>query len=245
MAFCSSCGAQLEGGSRFCVKCGADQAAKAGSTPVAAAAPQPPPPQAAVPPHQAQPFAGVPPQYPPPPTGQPFAGMPPQYPPSQTPMPVIMGAPPAAPAGNKTAVYVVLAAAILYGFYYIGTHDQNQNQGTAPAGQTQPAPPGPGGNNQAIVAQQQFLNPSYNAVNGYIQVSQAQWMNGSNVALAAAGLGCEQLDANGQGLAQNQATLTGPAQPGQTVAVPTFQLGAVVQGAAKVNCTITAVTPAN
>ena len=40
MAFCSSCGAQLAGDERFCVKCGADQTAKA-------AAPIPPPPYAA------------------------------------------------------------------------------------------------------------------------------------------------------------------------------------------------------
>ncbi len=95
------------------------------------------------------------------------------------------------------------------------------------------------------MAAQQFLNPSYNAVNGYVQVSQAQWLNGSNTAIAAAGLGCEQLDANGQGLTQDQVTLTGPAQPGQTLSLPTFQIGAVAQGAAKVDCKITAVTPAN
>jgi hypothetical protein len=95
------------------------------------------------------------------------------------------------------------------------------------------------------VAAQQFLNPSYNAVNGQVQVSQAQWLNGSNTAIATAGLGCEQEDANGQGLTQDQVTLTGPAAPGQTLSLPTFQIGAVAQGAAKVDCKITAVTPAN
>jgi hypothetical protein len=38
MAFCNSCGAALEGDSRFCAKCGADQMAKVGGAPPPAAA---------------------------------------------------------------------------------------------------------------------------------------------------------------------------------------------------------------
>jgi hypothetical protein len=156
-----------------------------------------------------------------------------------------MGAPPQAPASNNNWLWgVIIVGAILYGLYYIGTHDQPAT-GTTPAPQTQPGAPGQGGANQALVAQQQFLNPSYNAVNGYVQVSQAQWMNGSNVTIQSATLGCEQLDANGQGLAQDPVTVTGPAPAGQTVTLRTFQIGAVAQGAAKVNCGFTAVTPAN
>ncbi len=165
-------------------------------------------------------------------------------------MPIIMGAPPgAAPANKNTLLYVILAAAILYGFYYIGTHDQSQTPGATP--QTQPGQqPGGGGGgggnqNQAIIAAQQFNEGSFNNVNGQIQVEQGTWLNGSNVALAAAMLGCEQMDGNGQNLAQDQITLTGPAQPGQTVNLPTFSIGATAQGAAKVNCKITAVETEN
>ena len=161
-----------------------------------------------------------------------------------------MGAPPGAmPAKNNTLLYVVIAAAVLYGLYYIGTHDQNQTPGPTPAPQTQPGQqPGGGGGgnqNQAIVAAQQFTEGSYNAVNGQIQVTQGQWLNGSNVPLAAAMLGCEQMDANGQNLTQDQVTLTGPAAPGATVTLPTFSIGAAAQGAAKVNCKITAVETEN
>jgi hypothetical protein len=257
MAFCSGCGAQMSSDERFCVKCGADQKAQAAGTPAVPVAA----PQAAIPPSvqrpmglppqyppqpPAQPFAGMPPQYPPQPPVQPFAGMPPQFPP-----PIVMGMPPGAQPASKNPVVWLIVAAVIFGFWYIGTHDKdNTTPGTAPTTQTQPGPGGGGGgggggNTQALVAAQQFLNPSYNAVNGQVQVSQAQWLNGSNTAIATAGLGCEQEDANGQGLAQDQVTLTGPAAPGQTLSVPTFQIGAVAQGAAKVNCKITAVTPAN
>jgi len=262
MAFCSSCGGQLEGNERFCVKCGADQTAKAGSAPaVQAAAPPAPAPPAAFPPTPVQPFAGMPSHYPPPRPVQPFAGMPPQYPPlppvqpftgvpPQYPPPVIMGAPPGAQPATKNPLMWLVAAGVIFGLWYIGTHDQNnQNPGTTPTPQTQPGQqPGGGGGgnqNQAIIAAQQFTEGSYNAVNGQIQVTQGQWLNGSNVALAAAELGCEQMDANGQNLAQDQVTLTGPAAPGATVTLPTFSIGAAAQGAAKVNCKITAVETQN
>jgi hypothetical protein len=245
MAFCSSCGSQLEGDGKFCVKCGADQTAKAGSPPAAVTAPPPaayaPPP----PPPPAQPFAGAPPQYPPPPPAQPFAGMPPQFPaPPPGQFPVIMGAPPAAPASKNPLIWLI-GAGVIFGLWYIGSHDQAQNP-PATAPQTQPGQPGGQGNqNQAIIAAQKFSEGGYNADNGQIQVTQGQWLNGSNVALAAAMLGCEQMDANGQNLAQDQVTLTGPAAPGATVTLPTFSIGAVAQGAAKVSCKITAVETEN
>ena len=251
MAFCSSCGGQLGDNGRFCEKCGADQTAKAVSPPAAVAAPPQaafPPQQPAIPPQPGQPFMGMPPQYPPPPPVQPFGGMPPQFP-----SPVIMGAPPGAPAAGKSPLMWLVAAGVVFGLWYIGTHDQNQTPGTTPTPQTQPGQqPGGGGGgggggnqNQAIIAAQTFTEGGYNAVNGQIQVTQGQWLNGSNVALAAAELGCEQMDANGQNLAQDQVTLTGPAQPGATVTLPTFSIGAEAQGAAKVNCKITAVETAN
>jgi hypothetical protein len=53
------------------------------------------------------------------------------------------------------------------------------------------------------------------------------------------------MDANGQNLTQDNVTLTGPAPAGGTVNLPTFSIGAAAQGAAKVNCKITAVETEN
>jgi hypothetical protein len=163
-----------------------------------------------------------------------------------------MGAPPgAAPAGKNPLTWLIVAGVVI-GLWYIGTHDKDntQNPGTTPPAQTQPGPGGGGGGgggNQdpAVLAAQKFNAGSYNAVNGQIQVTQGQWMNGSNVALQAAQLGCQQNDANGQGLTQDSVTLPGPAPAGGTVNLPTFTIGAEAQGAAKVDCKITAVTAAD
>jgi len=165
-----------------------------------------------------------------------------------------MGAPPGAQPASKNPLLWLVAAGVIFGLWYIGTHDKDntQNPGGTPTGQTQPGPGGGGGGgggggnqNQAIIAAQKFTEGGYNAVNGQIQVTQGQWQNGSNVPLAAAQLGCEQMDANGQNLTQDQVTLTGPAAPGATVTLPTFSIGAAAQGAAKVNCKITAVETEN
>jgi hypothetical protein len=145
----------------------------------------------------------------------------------------------------------LIVAAVIFGLWYIGTHDKdsNQNPGGTPTGQTQPGPGGGGGGggnqNQAIIAAQKFTEGGYNAVNGQIQVTQGQWLNGSNIAVAAVKLGCEQFDANGQNLTQDQVTLTGPAPPGATVTLPTFSIGAAAQGVAKVKCAITDVETEN
>ncbi len=163
-----------------------------------------------------------------------------------------MGAPPGAQPASKNPLVWLIAAAVIFGLWYIGTHDKdNTNPGTSPTTQTQPGPGGGGGGggggnqDQAIVAAQKFTEGGYNGVNGQIQVTQGQWLNGSNVALQAAMLGCQQMDANGQNLTQNQVTLTGPAPPGATVNLATFSIGAEAQGAAKVNCKITAVETQN
>ncbi|MGB0082499.1 MAG: hypothetical protein WBP90_13320, partial [Terracidiphilus sp.] len=188
------------------------------------------------PPPPAQPFAGMPPQYPPPP-GQPFSGMPPQFPP-----PIIMGAPPGTPTAGKNPLTWVIVGAVIFGLWYIGTHDKDndQNPGGAPTTQTQPGPGGGGGGdqNQAIIATQKFSG-SYTESNGEVEVVQGRWQNGSNVAVASVTLACEQMDANGQNLAQSTKTLDGPAPPGAIQNVPTFSIGAAAQGVAKANCAIT------
>jgi hypothetical protein len=160
-----------------------------------------------------------------------------------------MGAPPGAQPASKNPLLWVVAAGVIFGLWYIGTHDNNQTPGTTPTPQTQPGPGGGGGGggnqNQAVVAAQKFTEGGYNAVNGQVQVTQGQWLNGSNVPVATAMLGCEQMDNNGQNLAQDQVTLTGPAAPGATVNLATFTIGAEAQGAAKVNCKITSVETQN
>lgn len=165
-----------------------------------------------------------------------------------------MGAPPGTQPASKNPLMWVIGAAVIFGLWYIGTHDKDntQNPGGTPTGQTQPGPGGGGGgggggnqNQAAVVAAQKFTEGGYNAVNGQIQVTQGQWLNGSDIPLAAATLGCEQMDANGQNLTQDVVPLTGPAAPGATVNLATFSIGAEAQGAAKVNCKITAVEAQN
>jgi hypothetical protein len=233
MRFCSSCGGQLEGDSHFCEKCGAAQPAQpAGAPAVQAAAPQAPAPQAAIPPPPAQPISVMPPQYPPAP-GQPFAGLPPQYPPPGQ-IPVIMGAPPGAQPASKNPVTWLIVAGVVFGLWYLGTHDQNQTPGTTPGAGSG----GGGGGNPAIIAAQKFSG-SYAEANGQVEVAQGRWQNGSNVPVASVTLVCEQMDPNGQNLAQSTKTLDGPAPPGAIQDVPTFSIGAVAQGVAKANCVIT------
>jgi len=243
MAFCGSCGAQLEGDSRFCVNCGADQTAHAGGAPAAVAAVP-----AANAPHPVPPVAGMAPQFVPPPG----------------PIPMMM---PPTPAKSHGWIWgLVIVGAILWGLWYIGTHNQ-QNPGQTPAPQAQPGTPGPqaqqpgqpqqpqqqsgyqqpggqGGGNPALVQAQQFAG-RWDGVNGYVQVSQAQWRNGSNVIMQSATLGCAQYAASGQVITQMQTTLNGPAQPGQTISFGPFQMGQMAQGLANVKCGIVGVNPAN
>ena len=268
MAFCSGCGGQLEGNERFCAKCGADQTAMAGGTPpVQAPPPQAPPAQAAFPPQPAQPYPAMPPQYPPQLSAagtdsrdghaagcsrkeqqvdldpnyrcrglvwslligthdqqqNPAPAPAPQTQPG-TPTPQAQpGAPtPQAQPGAPTP----------------------QAPPTTPTPQAQPGAPGQGGNNQALVAQQQ-LTCRWKAQNGSIEITQAQWKNGSAVTIQTAIMETQQVSAAGQIIAQNQSTLNGPVQPGQTVTLSSISMGATAQGVTQVNCGIVGVTPAN
>jgi hypothetical protein len=132
----------------------------------------------------------------------------------------------------------LIAAGVIFGLWYIGTHDNNTTTpGTTPPGQTQPG----GGGDQAVIAAQKFT-ASFNEVDGQVQATQGQWVNGSNVTVASITLTCEQMDNNGQNLAQSTNTMTGPAPPGSTNSVSTFSLGAAAQGVARAKCTVTGAT---
>jgi len=124
----------------------------------------------------------------------------------------------------------LVAAGVLVGLWYIGTHDNNS---PTPGQQ-----PGGGGGNQAVLSAQKFT-ASFNEVNGQIQVTQGQWTNGSNVTVASITLGCVQMDANGQNLVQSTHTISGPAPPGAVSSVSTFAMGDAAQGVAKARCDIT------
>jgi hypothetical protein len=96
------------------------------------------------------------------------------------------------------------------------------------------------------VQQQQWSSQEAPA-NGYVQVQNGKWTNGSTVAMASAVLECDQYDANQTVLAQNQATLTPnnpPLAAGSYVTLNPFNMGQVVQNVNSVNCGIVAVTPA-
>ena len=264
MAFCSKCGAQLEGNERFCVSCGNDLSAQAAgpaaAAPVAAAAAAPVAAAPAAPPAAAPPAYGAP------------AAPPPYGAPGQIP---VMGLPPApAKRGSGWIWGLIIVAAILYGLYYIGTHNPPPGQGNTPAqpgtapqpvaqpgmaptapqqpgaapgpaAPVQPGDPGPGGPNESLVQMQQFSG-QWGAANGYVQISNARWVNRSNVNLASAVLECDQYAQNGEVLSQQRANLTGANQAGGTWAAnSSFNMGQAAQGLSNVNCGIVAVTPAS
>ena len=104
----------------------------------------------------------------------------------------------------------------------------------------QPGGQGQGGQNQALVQAQQFAwkgQPS----NGQIQITQAEWRNGSNVTIQAAEMECIQYGANNQPLSQLTKVLNGPVQPGQTINIQPFTLGPEAQGVTNMKCGIIAV----
>jgi len=253
MAFCNSCGAQLDGNSRFCAKCGADQAAKMSSAPAPAAvpphmpfvAPGQIPMSVALPPpapakksgmawllalvaaaggyyyytHHIQ-FQAQPGQTQPPPTQPENPGQQPGNPAPQ----------PAANPGQQPGGYP--------------GQQPGAYPGQQPGGYPGQQPGGQGGGNQALVQAQQFAWKGQPA-NGQIQITQAQWHNGANVAIQSATLECIQYGANNQPLSQLTSNLNGPVQPGQTVTIQPFVMGTEAQGVTNMKCGIVAVTPAN
>ncbi len=260
MAFCSKCGAKLDGDERFCAKCGNVIAANGAAVPVGAVVTSAPVASAAAP------AASAPAPMPQPVTPAPFP-----YP-AQPPIPIVMGTPPGQPKRNGVMWTLIIVAAVLVGLYYIGTHKTPAQPGATPAQPGQPpasgqqpgpqqqppapaqAPPAPAkppgvpapqpGANPALV-QLQVFSGQWHPINGYVQISEARWTNRSNVAIQSAILECDQYAANGSVLAPMRTTLNGPVQSGGTDTFNTFNIGSLVQGVSTVNCGIVAVTPAN
>jgi len=175
-------------------------------------------------------------------------------------MPVAV--PPAEPAKKNNTLWIVIAiAAAAGGWYY---YNQQHPTPTATNPPTQPAPqqpggtppqpatpaqpggPGPGGPNAALVQQQQWSSQEVPS-NGYVQVQNGKWTNGSQVNMTSATLECDQYDANQTVLAQNQTNLTmnnPPLTPGGYATFGNFNAGQIVQNVNSVNCGIVAVVPA-
>lgn len=252
--FCSKCGTQSDGNERFCVKCGNDLTAAA---PAAAPAPV----AAAPPPRVAPPVAPPPVGYgAPPPQG--YAAPPPPGYGAPGPVPM-MAVPPAEPQKKNSMMWAVIAIALAAGGWYY-YHNQQPTPAPAnnpptqpaapqpggappqPATPAQPGGPGPGGPNAALVQAQQWTSQE-EPVNGYVQVQNGKWVNGSTVSIQSAVLECDQYSANQAVLAQNQTNLTlsnPPLVAGNNATFGSFNSGQIVQGVNTVNCGIIAVTPA-
>lgn len=236
------CGAQLAGNERFCVSCGHDVTAPVApaSAPVAAAPPVAYTP-VAPPPVAAPPFS-------PPQAAPPAAGYPPYYPPpGQIP---IMAMPQEVPKHHGGMWWVIIIAAVLFGLWWIGTHDNpNPPAGTTPPAGATPPPGGapPAGPNASIVAQQVYTT-QWNVVNGDVHLSNQKWVNNSNVSIQSADMECDQYDQTGADLAQKHVQLTdqtgAAVKAGETEEFSDLDIGAAVTGLTKLNCGIVGVTQA-
>lgn len=218
MAFCDKCGAQLEGGERFCKSCGHDLSA-AGAAPAA-------------PPTAAAPVAF--------PSAPPGASYPQYY---SAPAPIPVATTPARrkmPTPIRVLVFLVGIVAIWSGLRSLGI----VTWPTKMVGQLQP----PAGVANAALVQQQVFSSPWNVTNGDVQLSNPKWNNRSNVTIQSVDLECDQYDGNNTDLAQKHLTLAGtngPALPAQNIEeFNSLDIGQAVQGLAKVNCGIVAATPA-
>jgi len=222
MAFCGNCGNQMEGNERFCVKCGRDMTANGATTatapppaaPVTAAPAAPPPPP---PVQQMQPM-------------QPPMPPPPGYmPPGVIPMGIPMQPPPAKKGGMFGTIVVVVLILGGIGYYYDKHPPTPAAGGAAPSSQwTQ----------DEALAKQQAFDAHWDAVNGFVQLSNGKWTNNSTAPVQSATLECDQFDTAGNNLDQMRTTLNGPLQPGTTDSFNAFQMGAVATNMNKVTCTI-------
>jgi hypothetical protein len=155
-----------------------------------------------------------------------------------------MAMPQEVPKHHGGAWWVIIIAAVLFGLWWIGTHDQPNTTPTPT-----PAPGGapPAGPNASVIAQQAYTT-QWNVVNGDVHLSNQKWVNQSNATIQSADLECDQYDQSGSDLAQKHVQLTdqtgAAVKPGDTEQFSDLDIGAAVQGLTKVNCGIVGVTQA-
>jgi hypothetical protein len=155
-----------------------------------------------------------------------------------------MAMPQEVPKHHGGAWWVIIIAAVLFGLWWIGTHDQPNTTPTPT-----PAPGGapPAGPNASVIAQQAYTT-QWNVVNGDVHLSNQKWVNQSNATIQSADLECDQYDQSGADLAQKHVQLTdqtgAAVKPGDTEQFSDLDIGAAVQGLTKVNCGIVGVTQA-
>jgi hypothetical protein len=159
----------------------------------------------------------------------PVAGIPGTYlPPGAIPIAVMQQqAPPRRGGWMKTLL--VIAVVVGVGYYFVK--------------HLPPAPADPGAN--SALAKLQAFDAHWQAVYGFVQVSNGKWTNNANVAIDSATLECDQYDSNGTDLAQMRTTLNGPIQPGSSQTYDPFKMGAVATNVYKVTCMIVHVKAGN
>jgi hypothetical protein len=145
----------------------------------------------------------------------------------------IVVAPPASKKGGWLGI--IAGVCVLAGIAYY--YSKPNNSGGGGGGSTPPA---------STLVQQQAFTGHWEAENGEIMVTSAQWTNNSAVTIVSATLECVQYDASGNQLTEVQTVLTpsGPLQPKGTSVFDAFQIGVVVPNVTRVNCFIVNVTPA-
>ena len=208
MAFCRNCGTRLQGDERFCVGCGPEVSARGSGGDVPAAPGTVPAGQISQAPH----FAA----------GPGISLVQGGYlPPGAIPI-AVMPQPVQAKRGGWMKTLLVIAVLVGIGYYFIK--------------HLPPTPTEPGAN--AALTKQQAFDAHWQAVYGFVQVSNGKWTNNAKVAIDSATLECDQYDASGRDLAQMRTTLNGPIQPGAMQSFNPFQMGAVATNVYKVTCTI-------
>ena len=130
-----------------------------------------------------------------------------------------------ATSGGKMWTWIAIAAILLLGYSYLKNKTATatppaapaQPAGTAPAGA--PAQQGTAGQpvTSGPVLQQQTFAGHWQAIYGFVEVTNTSWTNHSAAAMQSAMLECDQFNARGARTWRRcEMTLNGPVQPGGT-----------------------------
>jgi hypothetical protein len=157
-----------------------------------------------------------------------------------TAIPVVIQAPPPAKRGGMTWVVIGVVALLVGGYAYKKYKPATNGDGTPSGAPSQTGPQDP-----ATLVREQNFSGHWQAVYGFVDLTNTSWTNHAPVAMQSATLECDQYSANGTQLSQFQTRLNGPVQPGTTVTFNPFQMGSVSTYMTRVTCSIVAVVPAS